>query len=681
MRYLFVILVFTPLLAFCQTGFFVVDTINTVNETYKSLEGKSGGVITDTGLSGFSISTGNDWAIELWKFLPERQLSNEWLRLESSDTATNYVTIGLDANAYLELDVSNTGGTYLVTTENEAGSSPKSISGVVENRDWYHIIITRSAAGSLALYLDGENITSLDVTGTFKEIYGNLDLTVSNTTRTGPVRLFQHAINSSDALELYGNGTPPLTHTVAGAFLEWTHFNDTWAANAWTIADDSGNGRTGTATGFMYDEMMVVRDYEPQQRKGQRVNLNTPVFLDWYVGNDYFNSQIRAIRPHTMSVPITPKVFYDPVTDKTYIAINDHGGHGGNREGIISSYDHSTRTLSDGVKIGRSSGEYGVADDHPSTAIIVHGGRVETVKERYHNSAAYFRSSVNNGIDFTEQVVATPSTMAYPSFYLSGNEAFVIARASGNDNSTANYLYTKSGGVWAATREVLDYENDWAYPFGHIHSVNSEKIIHYSLRRVEGGEFYSLGGLYSSDGNIFHNIDSSYSHNLTTLGPIDSAEYYNFLVHEVDSLGIGQSAYPAINPVYVDGKHLVFNNEYDTLTSNRTKLRLSYSDGTTPFRVKDIAFLEDKGLRAVIHITGDTYDVWGCTGDVLTRYRTTDFFDTFTHEEEVYSGGVNLQIYGVTENQSDTNEIVLVGEGVSEGLKSHWFIYIYDKTQ
>lgn len=668
---------------FSQSFFFQPHDAEDIEDvSYKGLYNTAYGtnVITSAGISNVSLSDGNAFSIELWQYLDSRQTSKSLLRLESSDTATNYMVLRLNSSAYLEVEFTNAGGSYYRDTEDEyqLGVPPQSTSGVVENRDWYHIIFTRSAGGSEMLYIDGESVTFDNVTGTFKNIYGDLDLTINNLHQTGPFRLFQKALNVSEAVTLYNNGRPLLSTTISDLQLEYTHQNDTWTGSAWTIPDGVAS-QDATTTGFLQGDMLPINSFDPDQRKDQRIPAGVPVLFNWFSGASYVNvnSWNRLFTGYHTQGQINPKVWYNSSQDKTYIAFTDHSGHGGNREGYVAIYDHATDVLSTGPKIGKQSTSN--IDDHPAVAMIYHGGRIETAQEDIHRSPLYFRYSSDN-TSFSEQIESTHTTAAYPSFGLAGGTAYCMARINIGSLNTGSYLWTKSGSTWSPTRAVVDLLSDWAYSDIMGQYEGSEKIAHLSLKRISGGNFYATALMLSSDGNLWHNIDSTYSQTVGSSNAIDDTDWENYKVYETDGTTSGQAGF-ARGAYYLDGKYLLLFSEYDTLTTTENKKVLYYSDGTTDWQTKNIAFLTNK-TAYIVHVTGNTYDLFILENDVLSRYRTTDFFDTFTHQEEIYSGQLDLSLTAVTANQQDADEVVIVGAGFSaNGLDNHLFIYVYDKTQ
>lgn len=637
-------------------------------------------VITSAGISNVSLSDGNAFSLELWQYLDSRQTGKSLFRLESSDTASNYMVLRLNADAYIEVEFTNAAGSYFRDTENEVQSAPKRLSGVVENRDWYHIIFTRSAGGSEVLYIDGESVTFSNTSGTFKNIYGDLDLTINNLHQTGPFRIFQKALNSSEAITLYNSGRPRLSTSISNLQLEYTHQEDTWTGSAWTIPDGVAS-QDATTTGFLEGDMLPINNFDPDQRKSQRIPVGVPYLINWHSGANYHNVNVanRSSSSYLTQGQIGPGVWYDSTTNRTYFAFNDHSGHGGNKEACVTYYDHSNDRLESARKLGHIS--VGIVDDHPGLSLMVHNNRIETAQEDIHASYLYFRYS-DDGLDFTEEVNTTSSTNAYPSFSMVNGVLYCLARADGNNKSTSNRLYTKTGaGNWSFTREVVDLATDWAYSSTFGWGTNASKIIHITLKRPnDSGNFYASGLMLSSDGLLWHNVDSTYSQNVGGGNPIDDAGWDNFQVYETDGITSGQAGFP-IETGFCDGKYLLFYREYDTLSTTQNKHVLYWSDGTTDWNTKDIIFLTNKTYR-IVHIDGDTYDLFIWEDDVLSRWRTDDFFSTFTHEDEIYSGQLDLTIRALTGNQSEVDEVLILGEGVSSnGLDNHLFIYLYDKTQ
>lgn len=693
MRIVVFIAIFTlPICAFSQM-FFQPSTEKQISDyTYHCLDGVS----EDTGKyweadSISKINLTSAFSVEAWQFVPTRQTDSlSILQIYSQDTLENYFKLNLDNNAYIEIAFVVGDSAYQVDTENEVGGAPLAYSGVIEVKDWYHLVFTWDGASDYNMYVNGLAAAAFDSDeeGAINrpDIYGDYLFRCWNHHRTGPIRFFQKELTSGEVATLWNSGQPLLSTSIDSLKIEYDHESDVWTGDStWVVIDDADSPVNGQSVGFSESSWVPVKDYEPNQTRSYIIPPGRFFVIDEYLGHNYYNQEnslSREVGP-IGSYNQGPVVWYDTAANQTIISVNDRVGLGGNLQGMVMVYDHDTDRLYRRAKNGNSAGgsTNGVVNSHQGQSVISTDGRVIVAQERNHDSPIYYNSG-----DFQEGVVNFSglgnysSGSAYPGMQVVDSALYVYFRHTSGSiriNSSAD-----NGQTWDGISTIATLESgDWFYPYSCYHPSRLS-ILCRRRDQNNSGEYTQAFFIQSDDGANFYNADSSYSQSSN----ITDAQLDNYLVYETDSIGIGQAARGAFNG-YGNDMFVFFQPNYTTGTNTIESKTLYYAADKDTFSTKTVATTFE---GYPVHISGSEWVLIGkeladFPGDgPLKVYRTTDFFDSLSYDSTL-SGQWEVGRFRVTANAIQAEEIVIVAQVTTlddsnlPGVNDYFGIYVMPK--
>ena len=666
-RLLFFIL---PFCCFGQVGFFSSGVEKT--PTYQGFNGSAivnYGTLYWTSDSISKIDLNSAFSIEVWQFLPHDVASKEFIRVSSQDTLSNYFYLGIDGNSYFEIGFVKGGSSLTIDSENEQGASPKTTSGKIDVKDWYHIVYTFDGSTGHTLYVNGLEATFNNSSGSFQNIYGDYVFKHYNLYRASVFRVFGSELTSTNVNTLWNEGEPLLTTSIPNIDLEYTHQGNSWDGTKWIIYDSSDSPVDGESVGFGQYNLVPITDFEANQSFDISIPVGQFTVIDNYLGFSEFNFENSGskIGPYASSF-IGPYVWYDTLNEITLIGVLDRVGLGANMEGSLYVYNHSSNILKRRQKNGNNvSSANGVIDTHPGMAVITNGDSGVTLQERKHGSPIYY-NPISSGT--LGNISSFGSQEAYPCIQNLGSDIYAIVRESIGGSNANDIRYTKStngGSTWSGYTKIAELTSpDALYPSSFYHPT---KIAFFCSRRSggTGGSFTEAFFIQSDDGTNWYNADSTFSTS-STITDSELSTYY-----QVDTTNAGENASIVIAAL---GNDTIVVNAGDSVLIAGDKenfIGKPYPSGLS-------------NPQAFIYVSPGVWDIVAIQNNNLNIYRTSDSFDSVSIRQTI-NGEWDIDRVKVTQNNSQTNEVLIAcvidAKNVTElpGNNLYLGFYIYDKTQ
>ncbi|MBU2539600.1 hypothetical protein KJ786_00340 [Patescibacteria group bacterium] len=366
-------------------------------------------------------------------------------------------------------------------------------------------------------------------------------------------------------------------------------------------------------------------------------------------------------------------------------------------DNFVAYYDHETEIFSPSVSVGAFYPDARDVHGH-GNIMVTSDGYILVAHEKLngpsnHQSPFLIKRSVNpEDISSFEQVASVGSELSYPHFYRIGDRIFLTGR---NLVSKLDLSYTDNSGTsWSTPVTIVDFGSGsyWAYT-GFVQQAVNDKIrivINMADKTQESvsGTYKIIYYLESVDGNIFTNIDGSYSHNVSVNGALTK------VILDANYVLRDSGTYDIINGVETaslspEGRvfFVIRENPQATIAYPWTKnTKLRYYDGAswveksiTPFDNQTIPspgttfwyntvykiFAYSNTLIDLI----STYDVNGVVE--LQRYRSSDAGDTWSKVEDITSeSGYNHLYTQMTGNASEQIPLLITSTYQNGGTTS-----------
>jgi len=281
---------------------------------------------------------------------------------------------------------------------------------------------------------------------------------------------------------------------------------------------------------------------------------------------------------------------------------------------------------------------------------------------------------------------------AYPQHQYIGSTLFSFLRgdSGGADLSQiVNYQSANDGDTWGTYKEVLNLQttNYRAYPTVIYNNSEDEILLYVRRRNVSAVTWDEHYILRSTDGNVWYNADSSYAHNVTLSGAIDTTEMStNFRILDCsDNCVLGGTAF--LN----DTLYVTYKEETGG-TSTPKVLKVPIGDGvgapaSTALTYTGWSEYQDEDISndyfmIVPTATAGKFHVLtreSVGGDIVVKkYTTTDYFAGAMGSGTVISpSGHDVEHFEIPENYRAGQSCSIFGTAVNADRKSaDLFIYI-----
>lgn len=392
-----------------------------------------------------------------------------------------------------------------------SGEKPYIDQVLVTNR-WYHLIITYDGvnANGVNFYVDGYLVGKTVQTNTLNAnpantatVYLGSNFGGTSSYLNGEIglfRAFEKQLSLGEVGTLYNSGQPLFSTSIS---------NKVFEVIPDTVLRDSVNHVSGTISG----STLQSSDVNALVRNGNQNFIGSSLY--------YFTYGLagEADTATVLDSPFTDQrtcIYYDSITNKTFIAWQQRPYLGGNRQSMLMAVDHTGRYATPSYPVGyESPGGY---DNHgaPST-IVTPDGNILVVHEDQHGTPIYCRRTTGKNITTGEYLSSVSGLHAYPALTKIGTDIFMFTRSGVSAMEDGITKSTDGGATWGTVYQVLNLSG-LGFHRAYFRAIyHPTKLVYLILLREEvPGLFSKIYYIESTDGVTFRNITNTFSKNVTS---------------------------------------------------------------------------------------------------------------------------------------------------------------------